>query len=529
MRVLLVNPPHPWGEGAPVTVSLPYLAAVLEKEGIETRILDLLVSRYSLERLKEEVKDSSPDIVGATSVTMTYPSASNVLKNVKKIEPEITTVIGGPHVTFMAEETLKEAPWIDFVVIGEGEYTLLELAKAVDEGDGFGSVKGIGYRDDGEVNFTSPRPPIENLDELPIPARGLLPLSKYRALGVNCNVITSRGCPWRCIFCAGPRMFGRKMRYRDPELVVDELEKVRDLGFNINIADDTFTLNHDHVYAILDEISRRGLDIQWTAFSRVDTLSQDLLERMKEEGCTSLFFGVESGNQEILDTTRKGITLDEVKKAVEMTEEAGIHVISSYILGLPGETPETLKQTLDFASELDTEYTIHVLAPLPGTELYDESDEYGIRILTDDWEKFNANAPITETVSEQGKTGAEEIGWAIGEYIEICKTAEKEIMKRAEEGDESSIRALRLWETLDFVTKLIKGDMIRKKGKIELDGINNPSLETCIEGLESKISGAFDDSPYPVTRELRKLVNEGNLAYDVEGTEDKKIVTWRWT
>lgn len=510
-------------------MNLTYLASVLEEDGVEVQILDLLTTSYSLGKVENKIEDFQPDIVGATGVTRTYPQTLEILEHCKEVDQDIPTVVGGPHVTFTPRETLEEADWIDFVVRGEGEYTLRELVRKVDDGnEDFESVEGIAYREDGKIVITEDREPIENLDEIPFPARGLLPLTKYRALESRCDIITSRGCPFNCIFCVAPQMFGEKVRFRDPESVVDEMEEVLDLGFGINFADDTFTLNHDHVYAILNEIIDRELDITWTANGRADTIDLDLLKRMKEAGCTSIFYGVESGDPEVLKNSKKGITHEEVEEAVKITKEAGLNVITSYILGLPGETKETMEKTLDFADNLGTDYTVHVLAPLPGTELYENREKYGIRLLSEDWEELNADKPVTETITEEGKIGPEEISKTLDERLSRADESGRESEATAKAGDDASKVEDEKWNTLEFLTPLIKEDLVERKGRIEHDGEEKPDLERSAELFEGELSDEFGDPSFSISDQLKKQVREGNLTTDIEENESGRFLVWRW-
>jgi len=332
-------------------LGLAYLAGILRREGAEVRILDLLMSRYSPDLLRRELAGFQPHVVGATCSTVNFKAASRVLRLCKGFNPGLVTVIGGPHASFVAAGLIEKAPWIDVVVMGEGDQTVVELVEALSRGSGLASVAGVAFRKDGRAVINSPRPLIRDLDSLPLPARDLLPISKYRALKVPCTVITSRGCPFGCIFCSAPKMFGRGVRYRDPKLVVDEIEMInRELGFHeINIVDDTFTVKEPHVQAICQGIRDRGLDITWSVYSRVDTINPRVLNTMKEAGCTWVCFGLESGSQKILDTIKKRITTAKSREAIRMATESGLNVLASFILGLPGENPETAGQTVGLA------------------------------------------------------------------------------------------------------------------------------------------------------------------------------------
>lgn len=395
MRTLLINTPYPFSEMPQIPMGLSYIAAVLEKAGVEVHVQDFLVQEYSKEKLAQKIHDFSPELIGITSVTMNFPIASLILKDCKEISNNVITVIGGPHASFAVEETLRDSPWIDLVVIGEGEQTMLALALGKEKLE---EIDGLAYKKNGTIKQTAPRKWIEALDELPIPARHLFLISEYFPTNPKSGMITGRGCPFNCIFCVGHRMVGKKKRFRNPKLVVDEMEQILSLGFKgINIVDDLFTLNKKHVYAICDEIKSRHLKFNWTCFARVDTVDQELLSLISDAGCNFICYGVETADQDMMNTLKKKITLHEVQEAIDLTKKAGIEAMASFILGLPGETEETLLKTISFIKELETTCALHALAPFPGTELWEKADKLGIKILTNDWARFNANEAITET------------------------------------------------------------------------------------------------------------------------------------
>ncbi|MFH2132676.1 MAG: radical SAM protein, partial [bacterium] len=376
MRFLLINPFCPISEGPTPPLGIAFLGAALERAGIEVKVLDLVVTTYSLEQMAALLENFKPDIVGSTAVTMTFLDAISVIGDVKKIDPSILTVMGGPHVSFCAADTLNQYPELDLIAIGEGEETIVELAEEAQRSRNWSEIKGIAFRQGDTISITPARTLID-VDSLPLPARHLVPLGKYRALNTAVSMTTSRGCPCRCIFCIGRKMVGAKVRYRDPQHVVDELAFLSTLGFpQVNIADDLFTAKKSHCMAICDEIIKRNLKIKWTSFARVDTVSLEILQKMKAAGCTTISFGVESANTEILKRIKKGITLPKVINAIEMCIKAGIDPHVSFILGLPGETPETLKETQAFGEvlhELGGSYGFHLLAPFPGTAICDEN------------------------------------------------------------------------------------------------------------------------------------------------------------
>ena len=496
-------------------LGLAYVAAVLEKEGLEVQVQDFLVTKYSKESLERKIAEFTPEIIGVTSVTMNYPIASKILQACKEIDRNIITVIGGPHVSFWAEEALGEAPWIDIVVRGEGEYTMLEIAR----GKNLSEIDGTAFRGIGGPVLTKPRQWIENLDELPFPARHLFPISRYRTLSTDCGLISSRGCPFNCIFCLGPKMVGKKGRFRNPKLIVDEIEELLEYGFQtINVADDLFTINRKHLYAFCDEVMARKLKFKWTANSRVDTVNPELLGRMKEAGCCFICYGVESGNQKILETARKNITREKIREAARLTKDAGIKSLASFILGLPGETKESLKESVNFAKELGTYHAFHLLAPFPGTEVRERRKEYGLSVLTDDWLRYNANEAITET---EGVSAAE-LTEIDRQYKKDTEYYVRYLEEREKSGNLDSIEQEELGQVKarrrgDIAVKLLQTDTIENLGSMETKG-------DVIEELVARVSREITYPHNYLGEGLKDMVNIGILKYELnEGN-----VTWRW-
>jgi anaerobic magnesium-protoporphyrin IX monomethyl ester cyclase len=525
MRVLLLSTPHPLEENPLPPLSLSYLASVLLQEGIEVKVLDFLVTQYHPKKLRREMEEYRPQLVGATCVTLNYPIARRMLKVCKAFDPRIFTVIGGPHVTFASEDTLLESRWIDAVVIGEGERTLVELAKTVAGSRDIRHVPGIAFADGDTVVKTSPRSPIENLDQLPLPARHLLPMARYRALGTPCTVITSRGCPFSCIFCSGRRMFGPKVRFRSPGLVVDEIEKVqRDFGLEkINIVDDTFTLNHRHAEAVCEEMLRRSLKIKWSVFARVDRISEDLARLMNRAGCEWVLFGVESADEGILKTIRKGITPDEVRLGVRIVAEAGINVFNSFIFGLPGESRDTALKSLAFGDELyhkyGAKYGFHMLAPLPGTELYEKAKDYGVHILSRNWARYNANEPITETAT----MSTEMVREAMSIYDRGIEAAWDDIKHRAKEGDAQCAEILEAKERDEFVWALLQGDIIEGlAGMASAAALNPDNAESELARRVSRKLGVDIDVS---KRRMSELITKGVLRLEPQ----RNGLRWQWS
>ena len=515
MRVLLINTPYPSSEVPTIPLGLAYVAAVLEKEGIEVQVQDFLVAKYAKEKLARKIADFTPEIVGITSVTMNYPIASKILRDCKEIDGNMVSVIGGPHVSFWAKEALGEAPWIDIVVRGEGEYTMLEIAR----GQSLKEIDGIAFRENKDIVLTKPRQWIENLDELPFPARHLFPLSRYRAFSDACGLFTSRGCPFNCIFCLGPKMVGRKGRFRNTKLIVDEIEEILEYGFKtINVADDLFTINRKHLYAFCDEVMARKLKFKWSANSRVDTVDAEMLGKMKEAGCSFMCYGVESGNQKILDITRKKITRENIRETAKLTREAGIKSLASFIMGLPGETKETLKESVNFAKGLGTYYGFHILAPFPGTEVRERQKEYGIRILTDDWLRYNANEAITETegVSAMEMTKIDrEYNEELERYVRYLEETERS--GKLDSNEQEELEEARARRCSEITFQLLQKDIIENLGSMGTEG-------EVIAELAANLAGEITYPQYHLSEAFKDMVSKGILKYEL----NEGRVTWRW-
>jgi len=410
MKILLINPPLSMKEQsggsslekvANVTqpLGLAYLAAVLEQEKFEVKIIDCPQSNIRFGELNEMIKRENPEIVGLTATTLSFSNALEVAKNMKSSMPNIFTIIGGPHITASPTDTISNKCF-DLGILREGEYTLLETARKIeDEGFDFdrSSIRGVVYREDDiegsdDVRFTQPRDYIKDLDSLPLPARHLLPpLAEYHPTPASCKkvplgtMITSRGCPNQCIFC-DRKVFGNFTRFHSPKRVVDEIEElVKKFGAKeIKFWDDTFTANQDRAFEICDEILRRKIKITWTCLTRVNNVSKELLRSMKASGCWQVLYGFESGNQKILDIMKKGITLEQSENAARWSRELGFNVRGSFVLGIPGETRETIMDTFNFAKKLRLDaVNFYMLTPYPGTEVYDSLVKGGLILHSD--------------------------------------------------------------------------------------------------------------------------------------------------
>lgn len=398
----MINPPDTAskykfiGLVAPM-LGIAYIAAVLEKNGISVKIIDGSAVDMSWEDLENEIHGYSPDLIGITALTPTINQALKTAQIAKNI-CDAFVVLGGYHPTFTYNELLKNN-FLDAIIIGEGEYTMLELAKAIEDGTDLREVKGIATKE----FITPPRPIIENLDELPFPARHLLPMDKYKILNMKLTtgtMISGRGCPHKCSFCSSAAMHGHKLRMRSAGNIVDEMEHLIDVHDAEMIAfmDDTFTMNRKRVEEVCAEIKNRDLDFYWGATARVDNLSENLLKKMKDSGCITLFLGVESADQQHLDNLNKNVTIDRIRKTFELTRQLGVRTIASAVLGMPGDTRQSIEKTINFVKSLNPSYAVFSLAtPYPGTDFYNKAFSQNL-IKVNDWSKYTLLSPVLETV-----------------------------------------------------------------------------------------------------------------------------------
>jgi radical SAM superfamily enzyme YgiQ (UPF0313 family) len=380
-------------------LGLAYLAAVLEQNDFEVRVMDCPVCEIDHEKLKADLASFEPTLIGVGSMTPTIESALKSARVAKEACPDAKVVIGGPHATFMDRETLAEEPATDIVVRGEGEETLLEIVKQLPSLPKLEDVKGITFRKNGQIIRTPDRPFIQNLDALPRPAYKYIPIDKYRIMGKRLlPIMTSRGCPFQCSFCVASQMFGAGFRGRSPKNVLDELEWLRDEygAEGIAFQDDTLTFNRKRILDICNGIIDRKIHLPWGCGTRADVVTEEILDKMQKAHCNEVCFGVESGCQEIRDALKKKVSTEQIENAIKWAKAAGIFVTVSVILGYPGETKETLQQTLDFVRrvEPDDVWLCHA-TPYPGTELRALVESNGWK-MSEDWTLYNTMHPIFE-------------------------------------------------------------------------------------------------------------------------------------
>jgi radical SAM superfamily enzyme YgiQ (UPF0313 family) len=524
IRIALIAPPYPLSEFPSPPLGICYVAAACEKAGAQVQLFDFIISEYRPEKLKQMLDTFKPDVVGTTSVTMNFKNAAEILKKVKFFYPHIITIMGGPHVSFDYDAVLRHIQEIDIIVIGEAEKTLLNLIPRIKNRDTWQTIPGIAFYDKNCVVVTKTQTLIENLDELPLPARHLLNIPKYHTLGFPISIITSRGCPNQCIFCQGRRMVGQKVRYRSMEKVVDEIEMLMKMGFDlINIADDLFTVNKARVIRFCQIIKERNLSFVWSAFSRVNTVDAEILEVMKSAGCYAVSFGIESGNTEMLKRIRKGITLDQAKHAVKLCKAVNIRTHASFMVGLPGETQQTLNDSFAFAESLDIEYGFHFLAPFPGTSLREKIETYDLEILTHDWNKYDANQAIVRTSA----LSPEDIESFVKNWSKEQDDQWDNIVQTYLQGGELQSKDQSFVEEhfkRQFIFWLLSEDLIEKMGTIDVAHKDN-ALDLLCERISSHVT---QKEPIMTPNFVKKHVSELIHKQFIECLSEKSTQIWKW-
>ena len=354
------------------SLSLLYVAGILEKAGCEVLFIDAHAEELTVDETVARLKRFSPDYVGYTITTYLFFQTMDWIKAIKELVP-VPTIVGGVHLSIYPRETLGYDA-VDYAVTGEAEHALPELLAALTAGTDLSAVRGVAFRKpDGEIIVT-PKAPDCDVNEAPFPARQLIDnslyysfISKYK--NFSC-FITSRGCPYKCIFC---EQGSKPFRARSPNNVVDELELCHhEFGIReFDFFDSSFTIRKDRVIAICDEIKRRKLDIVWAARTRVDCITDDVLKAMRSAGCSRIYYGIESGNREILATLKKSTSLDMYRDVISRTRANGIHTFGYFMVGNPYETEATVRQTIRLALSLDLDYAqFSKVTPMPATEMY---------------------------------------------------------------------------------------------------------------------------------------------------------------
>lgn len=396
MRIILVYPPIPAiTTSTSPPVGLAYLAAVLLKAGADVQIISADAEGLDVNKTIAKILALGPDILGISISTPTVKTSLKIIENIRERNSKIKIMVGGPHPTLFPEEFLSMG--VDFVVRGEGEQTLLDLYKHFNGTMPSTKIAGISYNKDGDLIHNPDRELIRDLDVLPFPSWDLFPVkgykSDFRRKVFSLPVLSSRGCPVQCTFCY-KGIFGNTFRTRSPNNIVDEIEHLKN-QFQIGefaIIDDSFTSNPKRAMAVCDLIVAQKINLPWTlpAGIRVSTVSRELLKKLKSAGCYRVGLGIESGNQSIINSIKKGIALEQIRKAVRLLREVGIESAGYFMIGNLEETEETINQTIKFAIELDPDYAQFTKAtPYPGTAMYNQLKSEN-RIITDNWDYYDS-------------------------------------------------------------------------------------------------------------------------------------------
>ncbi|MEM4406792.1 MAG: radical SAM protein [Candidatus Methanomethylicaceae archaeon] len=389
MNFLLINPPI--GKQrlpAYFPLGLGYVAQILLKEGHEVNVLDINAYRWSDDEVEQQLKNTEFEAVGITGMVTEFAAVRWLSRLIKGINPNAPIVLGGGLPTAFPQMVLERTQ-VDIAVVGEGEVTIKELAESLAEGSPLSKVKGIWYKKGGDICPTQPRELIQDLDMIPFPARHLFSMEQYTQNPVPylrmfdqkvipANMVTSRGCPYRCTYCFHG-LWGYQFRARSADNVVAEMKLLHEeYGVTgIFFMDDTFVLDRERVLAICDKLIDEDLNIIWAASGRVNLMDPEMLERMRAAGCRAILYGIESGSQQILNEMRKGVTVEQARQAILNTWRAGILPVGYLMIGMFGETPQTVEETIRFCNETGLISGFSYATPFPGTDLYARAVESG--------------------------------------------------------------------------------------------------------------------------------------------------------
>ena len=405
MKITLVQPPprsefdRHWARFPGLGIA--YVASSLRAAGHDIELLDGRLTRLTVDEIVTRVRLGEPDLVGITSMTVEYPRAAEIARRVKQDRADLPIVVGGAHVNAVGAQALEDGEAFDYACVGEGEYVACELASALEHGDDPRAILGLASRRGDKVVAAVPRPYPADYDALPFPAWDL-----FCAVG-TLPLVTHRGCPFRCVFCG--HNSGFKPRYRTPANVLDEVEEdlERYRPARIRIEDETFGLHMGRTKAILEGLIARGFSrrVRFSAQTRVDRVDPEFMRLLKAANFETLELGVESGNAEVLERIQKGITLEQVERAVVLAKATGLRVWCKFILGHPDETHETIRDTIDFITKLNPEtLSVSIMTPFPGTPIHAmaQRGEGGYRLLSGGWadfDKYSSGVLELDTVS----------------------------------------------------------------------------------------------------------------------------------
>lgn len=407
MNIALINPKlKTWSPNVYAPLGLMYIASALEDEGHKLSIIDMNAQKISDERLFSKL--DQVDIVGITGLITEYNEVVRLVNIIKNDNPLITVILGGALASTHTEKLL-ESTFADYVVVGEAERTIVKLVSAINDNKDTHGIKGVAYASGSKVIINEAAELIENLDEIKFPARHLLNLKSYtthhfKSYGMkvgeikSATLISSRGCSYACSFCYRD-VCGRRWRCRSAQNLIDEIKELHEkYGFNgFVFNDDTFVVKRKRVLEFCQLLKIYNMDIKWYCNGRVNLMDEEMIKAMSESGCVGIAYGIESGNQNILDSVHKEITLEQVENITALTKKYGIHVTGYFMIGILGDSRETIKQTFDFAKKIDLDfYGFTLTSPVIGTPMYYQALEKGIKVQKE-LEDFSFNLSVNMT------------------------------------------------------------------------------------------------------------------------------------
>jgi len=451
MRIILANPPwnengrfgvragsrwpftsQPEGDGyisyIPFPFFLAYTTSLLKKENKEVRLIDAIAEKIDEQKLIEEIKSYNPELVVIETSTPSFKNDLRIIQNIHLNLPDCQIAICGPHPSVFPDQILREYNFINYILIGEYEYTLLDLVNHLENNLGLQSILGLAYWEDGKIRINNPRSTIDNLDNLPWPEREDVPVYKYNDgfAGLptpNVQMWASRGCPFQCIYCLWPQTMYREHRYRkrNPIDVLDEMEYLlKRFNFKaVYFDDDVFNINKMHVLGICKEIQRRKIAIPWAAMARADLMDEALLESMVDTGLYAIKYGIESVNQNILNSCKKNMDLKRTREIIKLTKKLDIKVHLTFCLGLPGETRKTVNETVRFIQEAYPDsFQFSFATPFPGTGYFKYVEEKGY-LVSKDWSDYDGNYKCVVKTDELSDEDLERIRIALNNNFNL--------------------------------------------------------------------------------------------------------------
>ncbi len=405
MRILFVSPPMPKANTTAQPLGFGYLASVLRNEGFtDLGILDAFSLDMGVDQIIEYIQEYEPDVLGLTTMTVTVRNALRIAAATKKLFPGIRIAVGGVHATVCPDEVVAD-PNVDVVVRNEGEYSFLEIVKRWQSGESLEGVAGTSIRIDGETVHHPPATRILNLDQLPFPARDLMPMDIYKAgpsfppyVRRRTLLYSARGCPNDCAFCSTAAVWGgHRCVMRSARNVLDEIEEVVDrFGvYGFEFSDELTTLRKDRLADFCNGIHERHLErVRWVCSSTVKQIDYDTAKMIKDAGCSMVMMGVESGSPQILETLNKRITIEEIISAFDATHRAGLHCCACFMIGAPGETPETVQESIRLARRIRPDrLSLNIVTPYPGTAFYEQYVDKNADLNWDDAFSHNPDKP----------------------------------------------------------------------------------------------------------------------------------------